>query len=216
MSTLPVFPDSAAEKPVSPQDQKRCQILAAARRCFSKSGFHRASMQEICAEAKMSPGALYRYFRSKDEIIEAIAEEERQEAQTTMALLDGPGPLGERLIACGLRYVASMRDHDRVRLMLDVMVESMRNSAIGQRFAIADCNIQERFRMLLTAAKERGEIAADVDIETAAMAMIAVADGIVLRMGFDPSLGMDRVEIILRRSLSGILGLSGRGDAEKS
>ena len=34
-------------------------------------------MQEICAEAGMSPGALYRYFPSKVAIIAAIAEAER-------------------------------------------------------------------------------------------------------------------------------------------
>ena len=40
--------------------------LAAAQRCFVRSGFHGASMQDICAEAGMSPGNLYRYFPSKE------------------------------------------------------------------------------------------------------------------------------------------------------
>ena len=46
---------------------RRDEILAAAQRCFARSGFHGASMQDICAEAGMSPGNLYRYFPSKDE-----------------------------------------------------------------------------------------------------------------------------------------------------
>ena len=45
--------------------------------CFARSGFHKASMQDICAEAGMSAGNLYRYFRSKEAIIAAIAEAER-------------------------------------------------------------------------------------------------------------------------------------------
>ena len=38
------------------QSDRRAEILAAAQRCFVRSGFHGASMQDICAEAGMSPG----------------------------------------------------------------------------------------------------------------------------------------------------------------
>lgn len=55
------------------QMDRREEILAAAKRCFSRSGFHGTSMQEICAEARMSPGSLYRYFPSKEAIIAGIA-----------------------------------------------------------------------------------------------------------------------------------------------
>ena len=55
----------------------RQRIIDAAIACFERDGFHGASMQEICAEAGMSPGALYRYFPSKVAIIAAIAEAER-------------------------------------------------------------------------------------------------------------------------------------------
>ena len=55
------------------QADRRAEILDAAERCFIRSGFHQASMQEICAEAKMSPGNLYRYFPSKEAIIAGIS-----------------------------------------------------------------------------------------------------------------------------------------------
>ena len=47
------------------QADRRDEILSAAQRCFVRSGFHQASMQEICAEAGMSAGNLYRYFPSR-------------------------------------------------------------------------------------------------------------------------------------------------------
>ena len=61
------------------QSDRRAEILAAAQRCFVRSGFHGASMQEICAEAGMSPGNLYRYFPSKEALIAGIAERDRAE-----------------------------------------------------------------------------------------------------------------------------------------
>ena len=48
--------------------------MKAAKVCFVRSGFQGTSMQQICAEAGMSPGALYRYFPSKEAIIKAICE----------------------------------------------------------------------------------------------------------------------------------------------
>src|ERR1041384_4309671 len=58
---------------------RRLEILAAAQRCFVRAGFHGASMQDICAEAGMSPGNLYRYFPSKEALIAGIAERDRAE-----------------------------------------------------------------------------------------------------------------------------------------
>src|SRR5271169_133595 len=57
------------------RDARREQILAAARRCFLRDGFHATSMQDLFAEAGLSSGAVYSYFASKDDVIVAIAEE---------------------------------------------------------------------------------------------------------------------------------------------
>ena len=55
-------------------ERRRRQILDAALDCFRRRGFHQTSMQEICAAAGISAGALYRYFGSKAEIITAITK----------------------------------------------------------------------------------------------------------------------------------------------
>lgn len=52
-------------------DTRRQQIMDAAYRCFARKGFHQATMREIYSEAGLSPGAVYHYFKSKEEIIEA-------------------------------------------------------------------------------------------------------------------------------------------------
>lgn len=48
---------------------RRDQILAAAWRCFSRSGIHATSMEEIIREAELSAGAVYLYYKGKDELI---------------------------------------------------------------------------------------------------------------------------------------------------
>lgn len=60
---------------VSPEHlaARRRQILAAAARCFTRSGFHGTSMTDIQAEAGLSTGGVYRHFAAKDDIVVALA-----------------------------------------------------------------------------------------------------------------------------------------------
>ena len=55
------------------RESRREQILVAAWKCFSRNGFHSTSMADVIREANLSAGAVYLYFRSKDEIIVAVA-----------------------------------------------------------------------------------------------------------------------------------------------
>ena len=51
---------------------RRDQIIAAARLCFRKHGFHGAGMAKIAKTSQLSVGQIYRYFDNKDAIIEEI------------------------------------------------------------------------------------------------------------------------------------------------
>jgi TetR/AcrR family transcriptional regulator, transcriptional repressor of aconitase len=53
---------------------RRDQILAAAWRCFGRKGIHATSMEEIIREADLSAGAVYLYYKGKDELILAAIE----------------------------------------------------------------------------------------------------------------------------------------------
>jgi AcrR family transcriptional regulator len=55
-------------------EARRQQIIDAAYRCFASKGFHQTTMRDIYEEANLSPGAIYHYFASKDEIIQASFE----------------------------------------------------------------------------------------------------------------------------------------------
>lgn len=57
------------------REDRRDQILVAAWKCFSRNGFHSTSMADVIREAGLSAGAVYLYFRSKDEIIVAVGSQ---------------------------------------------------------------------------------------------------------------------------------------------
>lgn len=82
--------------PVRTKDQARharrkAEIVAAAADCFARRGVRQTTMQEICAAVSLSPGTLYRYFASKEDIITALAREEAHSIQElTQALQAAP------------------------------------------------------------------------------------------------------------------------------
>ena len=85
-------------------DKKRMEILKAATKCFRKTGFHQTSMQEICAEIGLGPGAVYRYFNSKDSIIEAMADDERRQARAILHDLQLADHLPDALAGVALAF----------------------------------------------------------------------------------------------------------------
>lgn len=70
MST-PDKPD-LTDPPTPKGKRTRALLLEAARRVFSRAGYVTLRMQEVADEAGMSMGAVYRYFRSKDDMFLAL------------------------------------------------------------------------------------------------------------------------------------------------
>jgi AcrR family transcriptional regulator len=55
-------------------EERKNQIIDAAINVFNRLGFHKARMDDIVEESGLSKGALYWYFKSKDEIIISVLE----------------------------------------------------------------------------------------------------------------------------------------------
>ncbi len=52
--------------------ERRNRIMDAAMRVFARLGVHQARMDDVAREARLSKGALYWYFRSKEDLLKAI------------------------------------------------------------------------------------------------------------------------------------------------
>ena len=55
------------------KERRRQQIMVAAKRVFSDSGFNKATMEDIAQEAELSPGTLYLYFKNKEELYASLS-----------------------------------------------------------------------------------------------------------------------------------------------
>ena len=163
---------------------RRAQILAAARVCFLDKGLHNTSMQDLIKEAGLSVGAVYRYFKSKNEIISAIAE----------SVAGGLRQHIDEVAARGLPLVDSM---DLVLDFIDVQAgpdgslpiamqvwgEATLDPAIGGIVRNRYVSLRDGIRTLVEQAVDRGEVPADADLE----GVTSVLAGLI------PGYGLQRV-----------------------
>jgi AcrR family transcriptional regulator len=70
---------------VRSEDKKEC-ILSAALELFAEKGFHGTAVPEIAERAGVAAGTIYRYFTSKEAMVNAVYQ--RQKAQMLAAVLD--------------------------------------------------------------------------------------------------------------------------------
>src|SRR5258705_13758773 len=110
---------------VQRQSDRRAEILQAAQRCFVRSGFHQTSMQEICAEAGMSPGNLYRYFASKEALITGIVEANRAEAAASFIAVQQAPDFFAGLAALARHHLVE-RPVEKVAICAEGMTECLR------------------------------------------------------------------------------------------
>jgi TetR/AcrR family transcriptional repressor of uid operon len=195
------------------QADRRLEILDAAQRCFVRSGFHQASMQEICAEAGMSPGNLYRYFPSKEAIIAAITERDRAKAAADFAAVDKAPDFFAGIEALGRTYLVE-RSEEEMALCLEIMAEARRNPSVGRVYLQFDRDVRTGLADVLRRAAQRGEIPADIDLEKIVTVLMALGDGVERRRAIDPSFDVEGVFPLMLDVVKFLL--SGRaGDARQ-
>jgi AcrR family transcriptional regulator len=89
---------------------RRNQILDAATKVFVRQGFQHARMDDIVEESGLSKGTLYWYFKSKEDIINAISRRLfTGDLEKLEGLLEAEGTVSERLMQLTNYRVAGLK-----------------------------------------------------------------------------------------------------------
>ena len=173
-----------------PDSERRMQILAAAERAFVRLGFHATSMQNVADEAGMSAGNLYRYFPSKEAIVEELCNCDADERARHFAEVAQHGDiLG--LASFAIREKLLGRPVEKTRMILEIWSEAAHNPKIAAISRAMDANVRAGLTALFAAAKARGEIAASVEPDFAARVMITLVAGLFKRHALEPTFDVD-------------------------
>ena len=175
------------------RDARREQILAAARRCFLRKGFHETSMQDLFSEAGLSSGSVYLYFPSKDDMIMAIAEENMRVVVSVIHALAGgqrDGGLGATLAEV-LRLVEKKnQETDLGRMAALVWSEAIRNPALAKRFEEGVQQMRADLAEAIRGYQKAGTLPKGPSADALATLFIAIVPGYILQLGL---FGQDQV-----------------------
>ena len=167
------------------QHARREHILDAAERCFIGKGFHHATMDDICREAQVSPGALYTYFVSKEALIIGLCEREKDRFGKELAKITEAGDFLAGLRCMAEQYCCN-EPIEKVRLNVEIGAEACRNALIGNTVRSIDKAVSESLILLLERERDRGRIDPKLPVDIIVHAMGALGDGLFLRRSLDP------------------------------
>lgn len=191
---------------------RRGRILDAAERCFARSGFHATTMQAICADAGVSPGALYLYFSSKDDLIAGLAERDRALLAADFATLHGTDDFLVAFEALGRKCLVE-EPREKSVMTLAIWAEGTRDPAMAAICRGFQSDVAIALRGLFGEARARGQMTSGVPVETAADLLLTLVEGLIKRRAleddFDAEAGLAMVMSVLDALFAGRIALGG-------
>lgn len=190
-------------------DARRSQILDAATACFARQGFARTTMQDIVRQSKLSPGAIYNYFDSKEDIVTAIANERHEREQSFIAAAQKQSNVLDALERIRDAFFSHLDEPDerrRRRVSIQLWVEAQRNPTIHKLVRRGVDQPRKLLSALIASGQRRREIRRDLDPDTMARFMIALFHGFVLQLDWDDKVAVEPyielLDVCLRRLLA--------------
>jgi TetR/AcrR family transcriptional regulator, transcriptional repressor of aconitase len=165
-------------------ERRRQQILDAATRCFARKGFYNTSMQDVFAEADLSAGAVYRYFKSKDDLIAALASTASADIRAVMAeaIRRDPLPTPAELIATLAHWIKSQHGPEsRLRLAPQAWTLALVDPTAGAFVGNAIRGIRDMWREYAQQMRAAGWLPDDADLDAVAGALFGLLPGVLLQ-----------------------------------
>ncbi len=172
------------------------RIIEAAITVFAKKGYHRAKMTDIAKEVGVSKGTLYQYFKSKEDLFEAVVQIPFEKIEEE--------PLAELLESGNLLDISSNSFYDKLwstplffsepswppSLMFEIVSEASRKPKLANSLQRMYDDALKYLTTFFEDQKEKGIIRRDVNTHNLALGLIALQDGL---QGYE-LFGMDRSE----------------------
>jgi AcrR family transcriptional regulator len=165
--------------------RRRQHILTSAWSSFSRNGFHATSMDDVIAASGMSSSAVYRYFRSKDELIEATTDEGlakvRQIFVDLLAYESCPTPAHTVAKLVGeLDSRVGNSEYDMSRIALQTWAEALRNPMLHGRARVLYLETLDHIAELAGRWRDNGYLPAYSDTNAVAATLFSMMHGLIV------------------------------------
>ncbi len=190
-------------------EARRQQIMEAAQACFSRQGFHQTSIQDICQEADLSPGAVYKYFSSKDHIIAASCLECQQGIADLVnaAKSQGSCPLEslDFIFNHGIEMLSGEAFREPSMMNVQVWSEAMRSEEIKEALLAVTFNtLGQAFADLFREAQARDEVDLKLNPQALGITVMGMFHGLVLHKTLEPEIDINACGEAMRALYTGL------------
>ena len=194
---------------------QREKILDAAMMCFSRKGFTETTILDICREAQLSTGAVYRYFKNKNEIIEASVQKyrtERSKRLTPIEEKENAREMLDELYQFQMHRMLSPEPDSRAKIMIHAYGEALMNSHVSTIVNENWDEMNNRFEKIIQKAQKQGYINPALEAYAVAVLLLALHDGLLLQkvIAPDSSQIMEKVQSLTKALFMTKKGLDAR------
>jgi len=169
-------------------NETRQALLSATRRCIGRNGLAATTSRDITAEADANLAAITYHFGSKDELVsEALLDGIRAWLTPTLDVLAGGGDSSARMLIAIQTLVATFDEHrDEAAIYLAALVHAGQDDTLRGGLVELWTAVRTLLAADFAALVAGEELAAWVDPDAMAGALMAVANGLVLQVHVDP------------------------------
>lgn len=186
------------------KQQKKTDLLKAAKQVFTAKGYHRATMQDLMDAAGVSRGALYAYFDNIEHVYEELLRLEDEEDALSFQIEDGTQTYWKQLTEWLLTQQKGMEAGEpsltlanaEYFLSLHYRTDSGNESYMNMRYQ----RLIEVLTLFFQKGVSQGEFNPSVPIGHIARYLISCMDGIVLntaRLGHDITKVDEQMEMLV-------------------
>ncbi len=180
----------------SKAEETRERILAAAEECFARQGYNATGVAEICERAKVSKGAFFHHFPTKQAVFLELLERWLAKLEQRLdELRSNTSAVPEALLRMAetVQQVFELA-REKLPIFLEFLSQASRDPKIWQATIIPYRRYRAFFAKIIEAGISEGNFR-PVNPETAANAILSLAIGMVLQATVDPE-GADWGQIV--------------------
>jgi len=187
-------------------DARRQQILTAAVACFARRGIHSSSMQDICRESGLSPGAIYRHFSGKAEIIEEVFTIYSNQVGDMWERISEYDDVLEGILAMlelSFSWFDDPAAKEGLRQGILMHAEALFDDNIAQKSAAMHTGFVQQLTHLVRTAQAQGSLNPSLDPEAVARLLFSLYDGFRMQKMMEDEVDTEPYLALLRALLRG-------------
>lgn len=197
-------------------DPKALEILDRIKGVFAAKGFDGASMQALARAAGMSAGNFYRYFPSKDAIVEAMVEHDLAEVQGEFAAIMTSASPRVALRDTILRHIEG-KGADDGPLWAEIEAASARRAEIARLSDRLESVVSRCLVRVFARIAALGEDEAQRRFAPHAALLVLLVKGLAMRCGGPRPIADPALRALAMRVVDRVLDeVAGAGAAERS